>query len=75
MQAASNQEGDYVIDVSLGENILSVNGAQNPYEIGPVFTLMMVHSLSSLYLKCFPSLWLAGSIVSFQNGGMDQVWI
>ena len=34
MQAASNQEGDYVIDVSLGEKVVSVNGAQNPYEIG-----------------------------------------
>ena len=30
MQAASNQEGDYVID----EKVVSVNGTQNPYEIG-----------------------------------------
>ena len=34
MQAASNQERDYVIDVSLGGKVVSVNGAQNPYEIG-----------------------------------------
>ena len=34
MQPASNQQGDYVIDVSLGEKVVSVNGAQNPYEIG-----------------------------------------
>ena len=34
MQVASNQEGDYVIDVSFGEKVVSVNGAQNPYEIG-----------------------------------------
>ena len=34
MQAASTQEGDYVIDVSLGEKVVSVNGAQNPNEIG-----------------------------------------
>ena len=34
MQAASNQEGDYVIDVSLGEKVVSVNSTQNPYENG-----------------------------------------
>ena len=34
MQAASNQERDYVIDVSLREKVVSVNGAQNPIEIG-----------------------------------------
>ena len=34
MQFCSNQEGDYVIDVPFGEKVVSVNGAQNPYEIG-----------------------------------------
>lgn len=66
MRAASNQGDDYVIDVSLGEKVVAVNGPQNPYEAG---LGIMVHSLSPLYLQSFPSLWLAGSIVSFQTGG------
>ena len=33
MQAASNQEGDYVI-MSLGDKVVSMNGSQNPYEVG-----------------------------------------
>ena len=74
MQATSNEEGDYVIYMSLGEKVVSVNGAQNPYEIG----LGIYINYGSFPFFLVPSKFsklVASRVICEFSKGEDEVWI
>ena len=74
MQAASNQEGDYVIDVSLGDKVESVNGSQNPYEVGLGIYINDGSFPFFLVPSKFSKLVASRVNVEFSKRG-DEVWI